>query len=294
MPEKIKVSLVGLGSMGTAMAHRLLEQGFALDFWNRSAKDNSELLAKGAVQVDLADALKNDFVISFLSNDAAALEVFSQQNLSTANAGTIHINMSTVSLEASGSLAKLHAKQGIGYIAAPVLGRPIAITSGKLLIVAAGDSKDIDAASVIFEKVSAQYWNVGADHAKANLVKLGVNYNLIHALQAIGESVALVESGGVDANTFMEILTHTAFAGSAYAGYGPMIVNRRYSPPGFSMTLGLKDLKLIEDAASAGGLTLPVAAVLRKLFETAQVDPELKDLDWSAIAELTRRGNSPA
>ena len=294
MPEKIKVSLVGLGSMGTAMAHRLLEQGFALDFWNRSAKDNSELLAKGAVQVDLADALKNDFVISFLSNDAAALEVFSEQNLSAANAGTIHINMSTVSLEASGSLAKLHAKQGIGYIAAPVLGRPIAITNGKLLIVAAGDSKDIDAASVIFEKVSAQYWNVGADHAKANLVKLGVNYNLIHALQAIGESVALVESGGVDANTFMEILTHTAFAGSAYAGYGPMIVNRRYSPPGFSMTLGLKDLKLIEDAASAGGLTLPVAAVLRKLFETAQVDPELKDLDWSAIAELTRRGNSPA
>ena len=294
MPEKIKVSLVGLGSMGTAMAHRLLEQGFALDFWNRSAKDNSELLAKGAVQVDLADALKNDFVISFLSNDAAALEVFSEQNLSAASAGTIHINMSTVSLEASGSLAKLHAKQGIGYIAAPVLGRPIAITSGKLLIVAAGDSKDIDAASVIFEKVSAQYWNVGADHAKANLVKLGVNYNLIHALQAIGESVALVESGGVDANTFMEILTHTAFAGSAYAGYGPMIVNRRYSPPGFSMTLGLKDLKLIEDAASAGGLTLPVAAVLRKLFETAQVDPELKDLDWSAIAELTRRGNSPA
>ena len=294
MPEKIKVSLVGLGSMGTAMAHRLLEQGFALDFWNRSAKDNSELLAKGAVQVDLADALKNDFVISFLSNDAAALEVFSEQNLSAANAGTIHINMSTVSLEASGSLAKVHAKQGIGYIAAPVLGRPIAITNGKLLIVAAGDSKDIDAASVIFEKVSAQYWNVGADHAKANLVKLGVNYNLIHALQAIGESVALVESGGVDANTFMEILTHTAFAGSAYAGYGPMIVNRRYSPPGFSMTLGLKDLKLIEDAASAGGLTLPVAAVLRKLFETAQVDPELKDLDWSAIAELTRRGNSPA
>jgi 3-hydroxyisobutyrate dehydrogenase-like beta-hydroxyacid dehydrogenase len=293
MPEKIKVSLIGLGSMGNAMAHRLLEQGFALDFWNRSAKDNSELLAKGAVQVDLADCLKNDFVISFLSNDVAALEVFSEQNLSAASAGTIHINMSTVSLEASGVLAKLHAKQSIGYIAAPVLGRPIAITNGKLLIVAAGDSKDIDAASVIFEKVSAQYWNVGTDHAKANLVKLGVNYNLIHALQAIGESVALVESGGVDANTFMEILTHTAFAGSAYAGYGPMIVNRRYSPPGFSMTLGLKDLKLIEDAANAGGLTLPVAAVLRKLFETAQVDPELKDLDWSAIAELTRRGNNP-
>jgi 3-hydroxyisobutyrate dehydrogenase-like beta-hydroxyacid dehydrogenase len=278
--------------MGTAMAHRLLEQGFDLDFWNRSAKDTAELIAKGARQVELADALKNSFVISILSNDAAALDVFSEENLAQATAGSIHINMATLSPETSSHLAKLHEKRGVRYVAAPVLGRPIAITNGKLLIVAAGKPEYIEAARPIFEKVSAQYWNVGADHEKANLVKLGVNYNIIHALQAIGESVALVESGGVDANVFMEILTHTAFAGSAYAGYGPMIVNRRYTPPGFSMTLGLKDLTLIENAATAGGLTLPVAEVLRKLFETAQKDPELKDLDWSAIAELTRRGNA--
>ena len=292
MSTKIRVALIGLGSMGTAMAHRLLDQGFDLDFWNRSAKDTAELIAKGARQVELAEALKNSFVISILSNDAAALDVFSEENLAQATAGSIHINMSTLSPETSSHLAKLHEKQGVRYVAAPVLGRPIAITNGKLLIVAAGKPEDIEAARPIFEKVSAQYWNVGADHEKANLVKLGVNYNLIHALQAIGESVALVESGGVDANVFMEILTHTAFSGSAYAGYGPMIVNRRYTPPGFSMTLGLKDLTLIENAATAGGLTLPVAEVLRKLFETAQTDPELKDLDWSAIAELTRRGNA--
>jgi 3-hydroxyisobutyrate dehydrogenase-like beta-hydroxyacid dehydrogenase len=121
------------------------------------------------------------------------------------------------------------------------------------------------------------------------VVKLGVNYNLIHALQAIGESVALVESAGVDPNTFMEILTHTAFTGSAYAGYGPMIVNRAYTPPGFSMTMGLKDVKLIEDAAADLGLTLPVASVLHELFDRAIDDPELTDLDWSAIAELTRQ-----
>jgi 3-hydroxyisobutyrate dehydrogenase-like beta-hydroxyacid dehydrogenase len=292
MTKKTRVGLIGLGSMGTAMAHRLLDQGFDLDFWNRSAKDHGELISKGARQVELAEALKNDFVISILSNDAAALAVFSDENLSNAASGSIHINMSTLSPETSVALAKLHAKHEVGYIAAPVLGRPIAITNGKLLIVAAGEAKHIEAASVVFEKVSAKFWNVGADHAKANLVKLGVNYNLIHALQAIGESVALVESGDVDANTFIEILTHTAFSGSAYAGYGPMIANRSYSPAGFSMTLGLKDIKLIEDAASSGGLTLPVAEVLRKLFETAQTDPELKDLDWSAIAELTRRGNS--
>jgi 3-hydroxyisobutyrate dehydrogenase-like beta-hydroxyacid dehydrogenase len=287
--EKIRVSLIGLGSMGTAMAHRILDQGFDLDIWNRSPKEIGDLLDKGARKAELQQSLQNDFVISMLSNDAAALEVFNEANLEKAKPGSIHINMSTLSPVASQTLAERHSKHGVGYIAAPVLGRPIAITNGKLLIVAAGAAKDIEAASVVFEKVAAQYWNVGTDHSKSNLVKLGVNYNLIHALQAIGESVALVESGGVDPNTFVEILTHTAFSGSAYAGYGPMIVNRKYTPPGFSMALGLKDVKLVEDAAANLGLKLPVATVLHELFEKALVDSELKNLDWSAVAELTRQ-----
>jgi 3-hydroxyisobutyrate dehydrogenase-like beta-hydroxyacid dehydrogenase len=247
------------------------------------------LLDKGARKVELAQAQQNDFVLSMLSNDAAALEVFSDENLEKAKPGSIHINMSTLSPLASETLAQRHSRHGVGYVAAPVLGRPIAITNGKLLIVAAGAAQDVEAAAFVFKRVAAQYWNVGTDHAKSNLVKLGVNYNLIHALQAIGESVALVESGGVDPNTFVEILTHTAFSGSAYAGYGPLIVNRKYTPAGFSIALGLKDIKLVEDAAADLGLKLPVATVLHELFEQALVDEDLKDLDWSAVAELTRQ-----
>ena len=275
--------------MGTAMAHRLLHQGFDLDIWNRSPKEMGDLLDKGARKVELRDALQNDFVLSILSNDVAALAVFSEDNLALAKTGVIHINMSTLSPTASQELALRHQKHSVGYVAAPVVGRPIAITNGKLLMVVAGSEKDVQKSKIVFEKVSAQHWNVGEEHSKASLVKLGVNYNLIHALQAIGESVALVEAGGVDPSTFIEILTHTAFTGAAYAGYGPMIVNRNYSPAGFSMALGLKDVKLIEDAATQLGLALPVAPVLKNQFEAALKDPELKDLDWSAIAELTRQ-----
>jgi len=289
MTEKLRVSLLGLGSMGTAMATRLLEQGFDVDVWNRSPKEIGDLLDEGARKVDLTGALQNDFFISMLSNDAAALEVFSEENLAKAKPGSIHLNMSTLSTQASKTLADRHQKAGLGYVAAPVLGRPAAILNGKLLIVAAGKASDVEAAAVVFDKVSAQHWNVGEDHSQSILVKLGVNYNLIHALQAIGESVALVESGGLDPNTFIEIITHTAFTGAAYTGYGPMIVNRNYTPPGFSVALGLKDVKLVEDAAAELDLKLPVASVLRGLFESALNDPELRDLDWSAIAELTRQ-----
>lgn len=289
MTEKIEVALLGLGSMGTAMAARLLDQGLNVAVWNRTAKQPEELVAAGATFVTLAEALQKPFVVSFLSNDAAALEVFNESNLALAGTNTIHLSMSTVSTETTRHLAELHAQHGVGYLATPVLGRPAAITNGKLLIVAAGGAELIEAATPVLEKAAARFWNVGEDHSRAILVKLGVNYNLIHALQAIGESVALVESGGVDPNTFIEIITHTAFTGAAYVGYGPMIVNRNYTPPGFSVALGLKDVKLVESAAEELDLKLPVAPVLHALFEQALADPELKDLDWSAIAELTRQ-----
>jgi 3-hydroxyisobutyrate dehydrogenase-like beta-hydroxyacid dehydrogenase len=56
------------------------------------------------------------------------------------------------------------------------------------------------------------------------------------------------------------------------------------------MALGLKDLGLAESVAAEAGVTLPVAPVLRQLFETALADPELRDADWGALAEVTRRG----
>ena len=274
--------------MGGAMVTRLIEQGYQVDMYNRSPKNIDEY-GDNARAVSLTDALQNEVIISFLSNDAAALEVFSEANLAGARAGSIHLNMSTLSPTTSRDLAALHADNGLGYVAAPVLGRPIAILSGKALVVAAGAAETIDAVSELLAKVSAKFWNLGTDPGMASLVKLGVNYNLIHALQAIGESVALVESGGVNPNTFVEILTHTAFTGSAYAGYGPMIANRNYSPAGFSMELGLKDVKLVESAAADLNLNLPVAGVLRELFETALKTPSLHDLDWSAVSELSRK-----
>jgi len=289
MVEKVRVSILGLGSMGSAMVVRLLEQGLDVDVWNRSPNNIDELLAQGARQVSLTDALQNDLVISMLSNDEAALSFFDEELFATAKPGLIHICMSTLSPNASKTLAERHKGSGLGFISAPVLGRPAAVTSGNLLIVAAGDPDDIQQASNVLEKLSAKYWNVGEDHTKSLLVKLGVNYNLIHAIQAIGETVSLVEAGGVDPNTFIEILTHTAFTGAAYRGYGPMIVNRNYTPPGFTVALGLKDMKLVEEAAGDLNLKLPVARVLRELFETALEDPELTDLDWSSIAELTRQ-----
>lgn len=283
------VGFIGLGLMGSAMAGRLMDAGHTVHVWNRTESAAQELVAAGAVLARSPEAaIATGLVFSMLANDAAAESVFSAEALAAAPDGGIHVIHSTISVAAAGRLAELHEAAGIDYVAAPVLGRPNVAATGDLNIVAAGDSGAIERVQPFLDVLGRRTWVVGAEAGAANLVKIGVNYNLIHALQAIGESLTLVERGGVDGETFIDILTDMAFTGTVYTGYGRAIARKAYTPPGFTVALGLKDLTLTEEAAASLGVTLPTSPVLRSIFERALANPDLAELDWAAIAEVTR------
>jgi len=283
------ISFIGLGEMGSAMAGRLLETGHSVRVWNRSPGAVDALVESGATRAaSVEDALCAGTVISMLASDAAAEAVFTAEVLATAPASALHINCATLSVAATDRLSDLHALAAIDYVAAPVLGRSNIAVAGRLNVVAAGTVRATTKAQPYLDAMGKRTWVVGERPSSASLVKIGVNYNLIHALQALAESVNLMERGGVDGMTFVEILTDAAFTGSVYTGYGSLIARKAYSPPGFTVGLGLKDLSLAEQAAAASGVVLPTAPVLRDMFERALADPELASLDWSAIAEITR------
>jgi 3-hydroxyisobutyrate dehydrogenase-like beta-hydroxyacid dehydrogenase len=137
--------------------------------------------------------------------------------------------------------------------------------------------------------LGARTWNLGTRPSSANVVKIAVNYNIIHAIQALGESIALVERHDVNPGEFVELLSSTLFGGVVYQGYGTLIADKAYRPAGFTVELGLKDLVLAEEFADDAGITLPTSAILRRLFEKAIETPELAGADWSALAEVTRQ-----
>ncbi len=283
------VGFVGLGTMGAAMARRLVNAGHSVHIWNRSQRAVKPLVDAGAVMVDApADALAQGVAFSMLADDAAAQSVFSDSVLRSVP-DTAHINMATVSVACARDLHERHVRAGVHYAAAPVLGRPAVAADGGLNIVVAGSPIALDRAEEFFPIFGKRVWSIGQDPAQANLVKIAVNYNLIHAIQAIAESVNLIERGGVDAQTFMEILTDTSFTGSAYRGYGSLISDRAYLKADFTVGLGMKDLELARSAALETSSALPTSDVLHEIFATALADPELSQLDWSAVAEITRR-----
>ncbi len=289
-----RLGFLGLGTMGREMARRLVDAGHDVVVWNRSREPVEELVAAGAsAAATPAEALAAPVSFSMLANDEAADLVLSAENLA-GPAGRLHVAMASLGPTAADRLAARHAEAGVAYLAAPVLGRFTVAAAGELNIIAAGAAADLERAVPYFEILGKRVWTVGSEPRIANVVKAAVNYDIIHAFQAIAESVALVEAHDVDAGLFTELLSSTLFPGPVYTGYGAMIAESRYTPPGFTMSLGSKDLGLAEAIAADAGLTLPSAPVLRRAFDTALASNDLKDVDWSGVAEITRQRRYPS
>jgi 3-hydroxyisobutyrate dehydrogenase-like beta-hydroxyacid dehydrogenase len=284
-----RIGFLGLGNMGRAMAGRLLAAGHEVVVWNRSPEAADELVASGAaLAAGPAEALAAPISFSMLANDEAAESVLTADHL-RGDDGRVHVNMASISAAAADRLQLVHVQAGVGYVAAPVLGRPTVAEAGNLNIMAAGPAELIDRVEPLLDELSVRVWRFGDVPRRANVTKAAVNFMILHALQALGESITLVEAHDIDASDFVELLTNSLFGGVVYSGYGPMIAERRYTPAGFSMALGLKDLGLAEALAEEKGITLPTAPVIRDRFERALADDELQDVDWSGVAEVTRR-----
>lgn len=282
------VGFLGLGSMGFNMAMRLVDAGHEVVVWNRSKEPVERAVARGAAAADSpADALAQGVSLSMFANDQVADAILTPDALA-AGAGGTHANMASVSPTMGATLAERAGQAGVWYVASPVLGRPSVAEAGQLNILAAGPTPAIDQLGPFFSAMGKKTWPLSEDPKLANLVKIAVNYNIIHAIQALAESVALVERHGVSAEDFVEIVTNTLFGGVVYTGYGNQIATKNYLPQAFSLELGNKDLHLAIDAAASTGLTMPTAEVLERLFTEALERQDLADLDWAALAEITR------
>jgi len=275
--------------MGSAMARRLVGAGHEVTVWNRSSRAVDELVAAGAVRAGSpADAIATGHLFSMLSTEDVVRTVLPAELLRAAPAGFVHVNHATVSAVATDEFAARAAADGYGYVAAPVLGRPDAAAAGALTIMAAGPEAAVAASMPMLEVMGRRVWRYGPAASAASLAKISVNYLIVHALQALSESVTLLEHSGLDTAQFVEMVNDSAFPGPVYGGYGKAIAGSVYTPAGFTTVLGLKDLMLAVNAAEAAGVHLATGPVLREIFESA-VSEVGEDVDWSAVAEITRR-----
>lgn len=279
--------------MGAPMASRLIDAGYDVTVWSRTAAHADRLIERGAIRADSpGDAIATGHLFSMLASDDVLRTVLPAGLLREAPPGFIHVNHATISARAADLFAAEAARDGYGYVAAPVLGRPGVAAAGALTILTAGAPEPIESSLPMLAAMGRRVWRYGDVPSAANLAKISVNYLIAHALQALAESITLLERNNLDTGQFVEMINDSVFPGPVYGGYGDAIARGSYTPVGFSAALGLKDVMLAVDAAADAGVGLPSAPVLREIFETTA--SEVGDgLDWSSIAEYTRRRAVP-
>ncbi|MCA0357004.1 MAG: NAD(P)-dependent oxidoreductase [Proteobacteria bacterium] len=285
----MNISMIGLGAMGAAIVRNLLAKGMKVTVWNRSPAIVDALVAEGAIPAaDADEAFRADVVLSMLAQDQAVKEVLVDSGvLARARKGVVHVNLATISTALAGELAALHAELGLGYVASPVFGRPPVAQAGALNVLAAGAPDAVATAMPVLEQLAAKVWPLGEDPVRANALKLAGNFMIVSAIESMGEAVALGEAYGVPAPELLDMLSSTLFAAPIYKIYGGMIAERRYSPPGFAAELGLKDVRLVLDAAEAKGLSMPQADLAEASLEML-LDGDGRGLDLAALAEIAR------
>jgi 3-hydroxyisobutyrate dehydrogenase-like beta-hydroxyacid dehydrogenase len=285
------IGFIGLGAMGKGMVANLLRSGRPVTVWNRSPGPAAALEAIGARAGSVEDALSGEIVFSMLAHDQAVREVLLDSGaLAKAKPGLIHVNLATISAALARELTARHAELGLGYVAAPVFGRPAVAQAGGLNILAAGEPGAVARVTPLLELLAAKVWPMGEEPARANVVKLAGNLMIVAAIEAMGEAAALGRAHGVPAADLLDMLTGSLFSAPVYKIYAPMIVEERYQPPGFKLDLALKDVRLALAAGDEANLALPFASVARDGLLEAMAHGG-GDQDLAALAGVSgRRG----
>lgn len=284
------IGFLGLGTMGRPIAQNLAKADNNVIAWNRSPGRAGSVVAHGGTEVfDATEALSAAVSMSMLANDQAFEEnVLSDTALDSLPRGGVHVNLATVSPALARRAAETLAEHDVQYLAAPVFGRAEAADEGVLTVLVAGDAGAIEKVDPLLGTIRRRTWHIGSEPAQANVFKILGNYLIANAIQAMSEAATLAERLGGSPELLMDIMNDSLFPGAVYRGYGSMIARRDYDPVGFSVELGLKDVRLALAEARDQQVPMAFGSQLENIFMDALAHGQ-EAMDWASVAEATRR-----
>lgn len=282
MPETL--AFIGLGNMGAPMAGNLIQAGYGLRVYNRTAAKAAPLVEKGAAlaakPAEVAEA--GGIVLTMLADDRALEElcVPGGSFVERLGRGGIHVSLSTISPVTARRLAEQHAKFGVAYVASPVFGRPEAAAAKRLWVCTSGPATAKERAKPVQEAIGQGLFDFGEEVGAANVVKLCGNFLVAASIETLAEMLTLAEKSGVSKKAVADMIGKFS---PLHYGYASQMVEGRFDPAGFRLTLGLKDINLILATAAASSTPMPIGSLLHDRWVSA-VAKGRGDLDWSAIA----------
>lgn len=285
----MRIGFIGLGTMGSRMARRLVDAGHDVVVHNRTREREEALERAGATRAASPRACARDreLVITIVSDtaDVQAVVLGDEGAAMGMPRGSVLVDMSTISPATTRLMAAALADHGVAMLDAPVSGGSEGAEKGTLSIMVGGEADVLERVRPVLEVLGSTITHVGP--VGAGQVTKAVNQVIIAGTYAaIAEGLVLGLKAGIDIEA-----AHAAVSGGAAGSWclthrGPNMLRNDY-PLGFRTRLHRKDLKIALEAGRELGVSMPVAAYVEQI-ETSLVARGLGDEDVSNLARIVR------
>jgi 3-hydroxyisobutyrate dehydrogenase len=267
----IRVAVLGMGTMGAAMARSLIRSRFNVTVWNRSPEKTKPLVDAGArMASNPADAVRDaDIVLTMLFDEDAVLRV-AADFLPAARVGTVWMQSSTIGADGIRAVGAAASAHQIPIIDAPVLGTKDPAEHGMLTVLASGERAAIAALQPVFDSVGSKTIVVGDRLGAASDLKLVCNTWVASLTAGTAQSVALARDYGLDPMQFIDAVSGSASDSPYLHLKGATILDGARAPQ-FALDGLLKDLRLAQATAGPSNTT-PYLDALEHLYAAASND----------------------
>jgi 3-hydroxyisobutyrate dehydrogenase-like beta-hydroxyacid dehydrogenase len=274
--RKPRVGFIGLGHMGSAMVRRLLAAGYPLTVYDRTPARAGAVRQQGAsvsvAQTPKELAAQSEVVMICVTDDAAQQQVMLGQDghdeaLAGMRAGTVIVDLSTVSPGASRHLYAAAREHGAAMLDAAVSGSVPQVEQGSLVIFVGGEQETYQQCRPLLEVLGKNIFYMGSS-GMGTTMKLVANTLLGVGMQALAEAIALGEKAGLEKGLILDVLEQTAVLTPGQKAKLANVAREQY-PTQFALSLIHKDFRLVLDEAYAVSVPMPATAVTEQLFTAA-------------------------
>jgi 3-hydroxyisobutyrate dehydrogenase len=290
METKMKVALLGLGTMGSGMAQNLLKADFPLTVYNRTRAKAEALEAAGAVvaQSPAAAAHGATVVLAMLADDNASRVAWlgADGALAAMQPGSIAVECSTLSPDWVAELNGAAGDRGLHMVEAPVTGSRMQAEGGQLNFLVGADEEALALVEPVLRSMSKEILHLGPVGSGAQL-KLINNFLCAVQVTSFAEALAWIERTGLKRDTALEFLKKGAPGSGILSAMSDRMTRRTYEV-NFLLRLMAKDLRYAQAAAAQRAVELSMAEPAEAMFGKAQ-EQGLGERDMSAVVEVLRR-----
>ena len=263
-----KIAFLGMGLMGSRMATRLLQAGFEVAVWNRTAAACDVLIDLGATALKLENIADYPVILTCLSDDSAAQQVIEKiQPFWTAN--QVVVDFSSLSVDKTKTLALLAQQDNVHWIDSPVSGGTAGAEQGTLVIFAGGDAEIIQNLSLIYNVLSQRVTRMG-ETGTGQATKICNQLIVAASSTLIAEAVALARQAGVDTTLLAPALAGGFADSKPFQILTPRMANHQFEPVQWKVQTLSKDLNNAVQLAEKFQLDIPVAKKALSQLQTHQ------------------------